>query len=134
MKQDIAFINPGGPVFRIVFSESSGCVSAGKSFEDVVRMAYEALFTYVEYMKEAHLQIPDLNSHKQNKNREDWPLWKNSEYTVLIVLFPSYETRKYTILMNSFLIVRIDAVTKNRFTFLTKDTERFFGDNVEAVP
>jgi predicted RNase H-like HicB family nuclease len=119
MRQDIAFINTGGPVFRVVFSEFPGCVSAGKSFEDMVHMAHEALFTYIEYIKEVRLRISDLNSHKQDKKTEKIDLFgRTVNILVLIALFPGYETRKYTILMNSFLIVRIDAVTKNRSTFL----------------
>jgi predicted RNase H-like HicB family nuclease len=69
MKQYIAFISMDGLVFSVVFPDFPGCVSAGKGFEDAVRMANEALSGHVECMQDARLQIPepsDLDKIKWN--------------------------------------------------------------------
>ena len=129
MKQYIAFITTDEPTFGVVFPDLPGCISAGKNFEDAVRMAHEALSGHVECMKDAKLKIPNPSNLEQIKrNWPDWEDWKNSEYTTaLIALIPSHDTRKYTISMDYSLMARIDAVTKNRSAFLARAAENFLG-------
>jgi predicted RNase H-like HicB family nuclease len=129
MKQYIAFIGTDGPTLNVVFPDFPGCISVGSDFEDAVRMAHEALSGHVECMKDARLQIPEPSSLDEiRRNWEDWRDWKDSEYTTaLIALVPSHETRKYTISMDSSLMARIDAITKNRSAFLAKAAEEFLG-------
>ena len=135
MKQYIAFISMDWPTFSVVFPDLPGCVSAGKDFEDAVQMAHEALSGHIECMKDAGLNIPEPRNLEQIKrNWPDWKDWKKSEYTIaLIALIPSHETRKYTISMDSSLMARIDAVTKNRSAFLAKAAEEFLGSHIGAV-
>ena len=134
MKQYIAFISMDGPAFGVVFPDFPGCISAGKDFEDAVRMAHEALSGHVECMSDARLEIPVPSTLDQIKsNWVEWSDWKNSEYTtVLIALIPSHETRKYTISMDAALMARIDAVTKNRSAFLARAAEEFLGTHVRV--
>jgi len=129
MKQYIAFISTDGPVHSVVFPDFPGCVSAGKNYEDAIRMAHEALSGHIDCMQEASLKIPEPSSlEKIKKNWKDWADWKNSEYiTTLIAHVPSHETRKYTISMDSSLMARIDAVTKNRSAFLARAAETILG-------
>jgi predicted RNase H-like HicB family nuclease len=136
MKQYIAFISMDGPVFSVVFPDFPGCVSAGQDFEDAVRMAHEALSGHVECMQDARLQIPEPSDLDQIKrNWPDWKEWKGGEYTMaLVALVPCHETRKYTISMDSSLMARIDAVTKNRSAFLARAAENFLGEYVGAAP
>ena len=134
MKQYIAFIGTDGPTFGVVFPDFPGCVSAGKNFEDAVRMAHEALSGHVECMKDAHLKIPEPSSlSKIKKNWPDWKEWKDSEYTTAIIaLVPCHETRKYTISMDSSLMARIDSVTKNRSAFFARAAEDYLGSTAVA--
>ena len=127
MKQYIAFISTDRPSFSVVFPDFPGCVSAGKNFEDAVRMAHEALSGHVECMKDAGLKIPDPSNLVRIKRKWlDWNDWKGSEYTTaLIALIPSHETRKYTISMDSSLMARIDSVTRNRSAFLARAAEKY---------
>jgi predicted RNase H-like HicB family nuclease len=129
MKQYIAFITTDGHAPSVVFPDFPGCVSAGKDYEDAVRMAHEALSGHVECMREAHQSIPEPRSLEQIKRSwEDWADWKDSEYTTaLIALIPNHETRKYTISMDSSLMARIDGITKNRSAFLAKAAEKYLG-------
>ena len=129
MKQYISFISTDGPAFSVVFPDFPGCITAGKSYEDAVRMAHEALSGHVECMKDSNLDIPEPRSLDEIKSFwEDWEDWKDSEYiTSLISLIPSHETRKYTISMDSSLMARIDGVTKNRSAFLAKAAEEYLG-------
>jgi predicted RNase H-like HicB family nuclease len=138
MKHYIAFITMDEPTFNVVFPDFPGCISAGKDFEDAVRMAHEALAGHVECMKDAQLTIPDPGNLEQIKQNwpdwKDWKDWKGSEYTTaLIALVPCHETRKYTISMDSSLMARIDAVTKNRSAFLAKAAEDFLGSHAGAT-
>ena len=127
MKQYIAFISIDGPTFGVVFPDFPGCISAGKNFEDAVRMAHEALSGHVECMKEAKLKIPEPSKLNQIiQCWQDWKEWKKSEYTIaLVALIPNHETKKYTISMDSSLMARIDSVTKNRSAFLAKAAEQY---------
>jgi predicted RNase H-like HicB family nuclease len=129
MKQYIAFITAGNHPPSVVFPDFPGCVSAGKDYEDAVRMAHEALSGHAACMKEAGESIPEPRSLEQIKRTwEDWPEWKDSEYiTALISLIPNHETRKYTISMDSSLMARIDGVTKNRSALLAKAAEEYLG-------
>jgi len=129
MKYYIAFISIDGPAYSVVFPDFPGCISAGKDFEDAIRMAHEALSGHVECMKNSKLKIPQPSSlAKIRKSWPDWQEWKKSEYTTaLIALVPSHETRKYTISMDSSLMARIDAVTKNRSAFLARAAEEVLG-------
>jgi predicted RNase H-like HicB family nuclease len=129
MKQFIAFISMDEPTFGVVFPDFPGCISAGKDFEDAVRMAHEALSGHVECMKDAKLEIPEPSTLEHIKRSwPDWKDWKDSEYTTaLIALVPSHETKKYTISMDSSLMARIDAITKNRSAFLARAAEEFLG-------
>ena len=134
MKQYIALISTDGPTFCVVFPDFPGCVSAGKTFEDAVRMAHEALSGHVECMKDAGLKIPDPSNLVRIKQKWlDWNDWKGSEYTTaLIALIPNHETRKYTISMDSSLMARIDSVTKNRSAFLARAAEEYLGSPAVA--
>jgi len=134
MRQYITFINMDSHTFSVVFPDFPGCISAGKNYEDAVRMAHEALSGHVECMRNSGFEIPQPSSLEQIKmNWSDWTDWKDSEYTTaLIALIPSHETRKYTISMDSSLMARIDAVTKNRSAFLAKAAEEFLGVHAEV--
>ena len=129
MKQYIAFITTDRPAFSVVFPDFPGCVSAGKDFEDALRMAHEALSGHVDCMKNTGLKIPEPSSlAKIKRNWPDWEDWKDSEYTTaLVALVPSHETCKYTISMDASLMARIDAITKNRSAFLARAAEEYLG-------
>ena len=134
MVQYITFISTDGPTFGVVFPDFPGCVSVGKNFEDAIRMAHEALSGHIECMKDAGLEIPDPSSLEQIRIKwPEWKEWKNSEYTTaLIALIPRHETRKYTISMDSSLMARIDAVTKNRSAFFAKAAEEYLGATISS--
>jgi predicted RNase H-like HicB family nuclease len=129
VKQYIAFITTDGPKCGVVFPDFPGCVSAGKNFEDAVRMAHEALSGHVECMKDSGEHIPEPRTLEQIKaDWEDWKDWKNSEYTTaLIALVPCHATKRYTISMDAWLMARIDAITKNRSAFLAQAAAQFLG-------
>jgi len=135
VKQYIAFISTDRPAFSVAFPDFPGCVSAGKNFEDAVRMAHEALSGHVDCMKDAGLKIPNPSNLEQIKQKWlEWKDWKKSEYTTaLIALIPSHETRKYTISMDSSLMARIDAVTKNRSAFFARAAEEYLGSPAKVV-
>jgi len=126
-KRYIALITVDGPTFGVVFPDFPGCISAGKDYEDAVRMAHEALSGHIECMKDAKMGIPEPSSLEQIKyNWPDWSEWRTSDYTTaLIALIPGHETKKYTISMDASLMARIDAVTKNRSAFLARAAEEF---------
>ena len=134
MKQYIAFISMDEPTFGVVFPDFPGCISAGKGFEDAVRMAHEALSGHVECMKDVKLEIPEPSTLEYTKRSwPDWKDWRDSEYTTaLIALVPSHETKKYTISMDSSLVARIDAITRNRSAFLVRAAEEFLGTHAGA--
>jgi predicted RNase H-like HicB family nuclease len=86
MKPYIAFISTDGPVPSVVFPDFPGCISAGRDLEDAKRMAREALSGHVECMIDAGLEIPAPRSLESiEQTWEDWPLWKDSEYTTALI-------------------------------------------------
>lgn len=113
--------------YSVVFPDFPGCVSAGDDFNEAVRMAHEALALHISAMKADGEKIPEPRTLEEIKATwPDWQEWEN-DYKFLIgyvAAIPDHYTRKYTISMDSDLMDRIDAVTKNRSAFLAEAARR----------
>ncbi|MCL2325770.1 MAG: type II toxin-antitoxin system HicB family antitoxin [Proteobacteria bacterium] len=107
----------------VVFPDLPGCFSAGKDYDDAMRNAHVAVALYLEDKRD----LPVARSLEQIKLEwEEWKTWEdNYSFVVgLVSAFPVSKPKKYTVYMDSSLMAKIDAVTKNRSEFLTIAAER----------
>ncbi len=130
-KNYIALVAMNGDTFDVVFPDFDGLVTQGDTYEEAVRNAHEALAFHIDGMKEDELDIPEPSNIKDIKrNWWAWKDWKDTDYAITLVsLIPYSFPRKYTLLMDSQLMARVDKVAKNRSAFITQAVESYLGDN-----
>lgn len=117
----------------VVFPDFPGCISAGKNYEEAVKMAHDALSFHVKGMKEDGEKIPEPRTLEQiQKTWSDWEKWKNNYYFIIayVTLFDEMESyTTLTITLPSYLVNKIDEVSKKRSTFLAEATKSYLGIN-----
>ena len=131
MKNYIALFEENGKGgYGVVFPDFPGCISAGSTFDEAVRMAHEALSLHTEGEK----KLPKPRTLEQIKRTwEDWKEWeKDGNFVVVnIGLLPfTMKNKRVNIVLNEGLLARIDAVAKNRSEFITKAVEKVLGLNI----
>ena len=120
-KQYIAFFerDPEVKGFGVIFPDLPGCVSHGKTYEDAVRMAHEALALYADGE-----EMPKPRTLEEiQETWEDWKKWKSKyNFTVEhISLLPlNGKKERFNVTLDAGLVARMDRVTKNRSAFLAE--------------
>ena len=110
----------------VVFPDIPECVSAGDTYDEALKNAHEILADIIEEKKSNGEEIPTPRTLEQIKAEwEDWAEWQNNyTFTIGYVSYiPDAKPKKYTIMLNSGLVARIDAVCRNRSAFLSKAAE-----------
>lgn len=112
-------------VYGIIFPDFPGCVSAGNSFEEVLRMGAEALSAHVAWMKDDGDTIPEPSSLEQVRKMaagEDGE-WLDLDGSIIVMvpllIFGDY-AKRVNITIPVSLLEQIDAVTTNRSGFLAE--------------
>jgi predicted RNase H-like HicB family nuclease len=129
MKRYIALFEAvdGEDGYGVVFPDFPGCISAGDTWEEAVRMAHEALAGHVSLMEKDGDDIPRPRTLAEIKATwEDWPEWeKNCNFIVgYVTLFPiKAPVKRVNITLDKNLLERIDSVTDNRSAFLASAAE-----------
>ena len=132
-KEYIALFESNGKGgYGVVFPDLPGCFSAGKDFDDAMRMAHEALALYAD----GGDALPKPRTLEQIQEEwDDWAEWeKNFKFIVgKVALYPlKSETQRFNISMPVDLVSRIDRVAKNRSAFLVSAAETMLG--AKAAP
>ncbi len=80
MKNYIALFEENGKGgYSIVFPDFPGCISAGDSYNEALKMAHEALSFHINGLKEDNCPIPAPRCLEQIKaNWPEWSNWKNN--------------------------------------------------------
>ncbi len=130
-KSYIALVAMNGNTYDVVFPDFDGLVTQGDSYDDAVRNAHEALAFHIEGMTEDGLDIPEPSTVTDIKrNWWAWDDWKDTDYAITVVsLIPYSFPRKYTLVMDSQLMARVDKVTKNRSAFIAQAVQSYLGNN-----
>ena len=128
MKNYIALFEENGKDgYGVVFPDFPGCISAGRTYEEAIRMAHEALSLHAEGEK----KLPKPRTLGQiKKTWADWEEWeKDGNFVVgYVSLFPfTMKKKRINIVLNEGLLAHIDVVTKNRSEFITKAVEKVLG-------
>jgi len=126
MKNYIALFEENGKGgYGVVFPDLPGCISAGNTYEEAVRMAHEALALYCD----GEYNIPEPRTLA--KIKKEWASWKEWEgnYNFLIEYIALYplkaKVKKFNIAIDERLVNRIDRITKNRSAFIVEAIESF---------
>ena len=102
--------------YGISFPDFLGCVSAGDTVEDALRMGTEALNIHIAGMVEDGDYIPEPTHIEDIKVEDDIN-------AVCVTLMPVYlpgKARRINITLDENLIEQIDAVASNRSAFLAE--------------
>lgn len=118
----IALVTLGERVYNVVFPDFDGLVTQGDTYEEAVRNAHEALAFHIAGMREDGDDIPAPRTLADIKRDWwGWNDWRDTDYAITLVsLIPASFPRKYTLMMDSGLMARIDRVTNNRSAFITR--------------
>ena len=122
MTQYIALLHKNGRKgYGVSFPDFPGCVSSGKTIEDALREAAEALALHVEGMREDGDKIPKPRTVEAiHEARQEWVDMKDAIVATVSLLPPQGKALRVQITMDERLLARIDAVTKNRSAFLSQ--------------
>ncbi len=129
MKNYIALFEENGKGgYGVVFPDFPGLISAGDNYDDAVRMAHEGLSGHVAVMVADGEPIPEPRSLEQIKREwEDWAEWeKEYKFVVGYVTLLPLKTRakRVNVMIDEYLLSRIDRVTDNRSAFLSEAARR----------
>lgn len=126
MRQHIGLIYKENDVgYGVIFPDFPGCISAGETFEDVLRMGAEALALHVHEMLLDNEPVPEPRSLEQIKAAgEDWIDWDGAVAALVPLLPPPGRAVRINVTMDERLLAQIDAVTDNRSAFLADAARR----------
>ena len=126
-KQYIALVTMGRDVYDVVFPDFDGLVTQGDTYEKAVHNAHEALALHIQGMREDGEKIPEPSSFADIKrNWWGWKDWRGTDYAITLVsLVPASFPRKYTLVMDSDLMGRIDRITNNRSSFIARAVTKY---------
>ena len=130
MKNYIALFEKAGNggAYGVVFPDFPGCVSAGDTYEEAVRMAHEALAGHVRFLQTSGEKIPKPRTLEQIKTSwEDWGEWETENDFVVgyVALLPVKSTAlRVNIMMDDSLLAQIDQVTNNRSSFFAEAAKK----------
>ena len=123
MKKYIALIEEGKTGYSAVFPDVPGVITTGKTYEDLIRNAHEALALHLEGEK----NLPAARSIKAIK--KTWPEWqewqRDADFTAAYIdLLPAQrKCRRINVTIDENVLARIDKRTRNRSEFITKAVE-----------
>jgi predicted RNase H-like HicB family nuclease len=122
MTQYIALLHKNGRKgYGVSFPDFPGCVSAGRTIEDALREAAEALALHVDGMREDGDTIPKPRTVEAIREADqDWVDMKDAIVATVSLLPPQGKALRVQVTMDERLLARIDAVTKNRSAFLSQ--------------
>ena len=123
MRSYIALIEEGKKNYSAVFPDVPGVITTGKTYEEIIRNAHEALALHLE----GEDTLPVGRSLKQIKETwEEWKEWQSDpEFTVAYIdLLPAQtKRRRINITIDENILSRIDKRTHNRSEFIAKAVE-----------
>ena len=120
MRQYISLVyRENNACYGVIFPDFPGCISAGETFEDVLRMGAEALTAHVHGMQQDNEPVPEPRSLEQIKAAgEDWIDWDGAVAALVPLLPPAGRAVRINVTMDERLLAQINAVTGNRSAFL----------------
>ncbi|MGC3872224.1 type II toxin-antitoxin system HicB family antitoxin [Halomonas sp. GXIMD04776] len=121
MAHYVALLHREEDAYGVLFPDFPGCVSAGDSYEDALRMGAEALAFHVAGMQEDGEPVLAPRSLEQIKAADDdWIEWDDALVILVPLLPPPEISERVNVTLPKRLLVQIDAVSRNRSGFLAQ--------------
>lgn len=118
-----------GSDFGVMFPDFPGCVSAGSTMDEALRMGAEALAGHVEMMRRDGDDIPRPRALDQIKAAgEDWIEWEGAIAVGIPLLPAAGRAVRINVTMDERLLAQIDAISSNRSAFLADAARRILGN------
>ncbi|MBP6733265.1 MAG: type II toxin-antitoxin system HicB family antitoxin [Chromatiaceae bacterium] len=119
MSHYVALLHREADTYGVSIPNFPGCISAGKSLDDALRQAAEALAFHVAGMEEDGLPIPQPRSLEAIRAAgEDWIVWEGAIVALVPLLPPPEIYQHVNLKLPKRLLAEIDAVSRNRSGFL----------------
>jgi len=109
----------------VSFPDFPGCTAVGDDLESALREAAEALAFHVDGMRQDRQRVPKPRTLEQiRQDNDDWIEWSDAIIATVPLLPPGGRSLRVQITMDERLLLKIDAVTKNRSAFLSEAARR----------
>jgi len=110
--------------YGVLFPDFPGCISAGDTLDDAIRMGAEALAFHASSMEADGEPVPPPASLAELRRTADWVDWIDG-MVVMIPRFPATgRSVRINITIDERLLSQIDAVAVNRSAFLADAARR----------
>lgn len=114
-----AQIEESGGAYGVWFPDFPGCVSGGKSLDEAVEAAHEALALHVQGMIEDGDELPPASDPVKHKG---------AVIVTLVGVQAPGRKRRFNVTLDENLVAAIDAFTDNRSAFLEKAARERLAD------
>jgi predicted RNase H-like HicB family nuclease len=111
-KRFVALIHKGRRGFGAMFPDFPGCVSAGRTVDETLSGAAEALRFHVEGMKQDGARVPPPRDLETIRDAEDWIDWKDAIVAYVPLLPPKGRVERINFTIEEGLLQAIDRAAK----------------------
>lgn len=113
-----------GTAYGILFPDFPGCISAGDTLDETLRLGAEALADHVDLMRRDGESIPAPRQLEAIRAEDDWIEWRNAFVASVPLLPPPARAVRINVTIDEHLLGRIDRVSTNRSAFLAEAARR----------
>lgn len=104
--------------FGVCFPDFPGCITAGKTLDDAMEMAREALRGHIEVMHEYGDALPQKSLSLEQAQKH--PFAKNANMFIAVDAPLPAKPVRVNVMMDSNILQRIERITKNRSAFINQ--------------
>ena len=121
MSHFVALLHHEAGTYGVSIPDFPGCISAGESIDEALRLAAEALAFHVAGLEEDGEAIPEPRTLEAIKAAgEDWIDWEDAMVALVPLLPPPEIYQRVNVKLPKRLLAEIDAVARNRSSFLER--------------
>lgn len=113
--------------YGVSFPDFPGCITAGETIEKAYQMAHEALSFHIKGMREDGEIIPKPTSFEKLKKHASM---KEALMTIMVEVHPESKPQRVHLLLDEWLLNRIDGITKNRSAFIAEATRYYLAHQI----
>lgn len=121
MSHYVALLHGEAGNYGVSIPDFPGCISAGESIDEALRLAAEALAFHVAGLEEDGEAIPEPSTLEAIKAAgADWIDWEGAMVALVPLLPPPEIYQNVNVKLPKRLLAEIDAVARNRSSFLER--------------
>ena len=119
MSHYVALLHREADTYGVSIPDFPGCISAGTSFDDALRLAAEALAFHVAGLEEDGAPIPSPRTLEAIRAAgEDWIEWEGAVVALVPLPPPPEIYQRVNVKLPKRVLAEIDAASRNPSSFL----------------